>query len=194
MNSSRRACKRPPGMYVDPHPDCGENEGETARTAVVPVAAAGVSAGAYLATYGVERYLEYAEMLGPRGETLQFGVVFALIGAHVAGHAAAFAIVGSSWRDVTLDATVLPDGSIEPVSVSVRPSEPIRRWRYSIGLAVPGVALGLLPATLGVVTGNPLSLFVGVVGLLVTGPDVQELLDAWRGQATAADRAAPSGQ
>ncbi|WP_415379768.1 hypothetical protein [Halosimplex sp. TS25] len=167
-------------MYADPDPECDDTEWGTVRAVAVPVAVAAAFAGAYLAVYGLDRYLDYAAMLGPRGEWLQFAVMAGVVGLHGAVHAAAYALLGEgSWRDVTAEMSLFP-GGIDPVRVSVRPDGPIRRSAYLAGIAAPGVLLGFVPAAWALATGNPLALFVGLVGVLLTGSDVGELLDTMR--------------
>ncbi|WP_436927767.1 hypothetical protein [Halosimplex amylolyticum] len=167
-------------MYADPDPECDDAEWGRGRAMPVPVAVAAAFAGVYLAVYGFDRYLDYAAMLGPRGEWLQFAVVAGVVGLHGAVHAVAYALLGEgSWRDAAVDASLFP-GGVDPVRVTVFPDGPIRRSAYLVGVAAPGVLLGVVPATWALVTGNPLALFVGLVGVLLTGSDVGELIETAR--------------
>ncbi|WP_459193315.1 DUF3267 domain-containing protein [Halosimplex sp. J119] len=178
-------------MYADPDPDpeCDEDAWGTARTAAVPLAVAAAFAGAYLAAYGLDRYLDYTAALGPRGDLLQFVVMAGVVALHGAVHALAYALLGAgSWRDVTVEASLFP-GGIDPIRVSVHPDGPIRWSAYLVGVAAPGVLLGVAPAAWALATGTPLALFVGLVGILLTGPDVRELIDTVRAPDTAADPA-----
>lgn len=168
-------------MYADPDPECDDEDAwGTVRTTAVPLAVAAAFAGPYLVAYGFDRSLDYAAMLGPDGEWLQFAAMGGLLVLHGAVHAVAYALLGEgSWRDVTVEASLFP-GGIDPVSVSVVPDASIRRSAYLVGLAAPGVLLGLAPAAWALATGSPLALFVGLVGILLTGSDVSELLGAVR--------------
>ncbi|MFC7197150.1 DUF3267 domain-containing protein [Halosimplex aquaticum] len=146
----------------------------------MPVAVATAFAGVYLGAYGFDRYLDYAAMLGPRGEWLQFAVMGGLVVLHGAVHAVAYALLcEGSWRDVAVEASLFP-GGLDPVQVFVVPTAQIRRSAYLVGVAAPGVLLGLVPAAWALATGNPLALFVGLVGILLTGSDIGELLDTVR--------------
>lgn len=165
--------------YVDPDPECAEDRQETARAVGVPIAVAATVAGLYVGTYGVYRYLDYTAMLGERGTWLQFVVLAGLVVLHGLLHAAAYASLGGgTLRDVTLDVALSPQDSLEPLRVSVLPSTPMSRWAYRAGVAIPGVLLGLAPAAWALATGNPLALFVGLVGVLLTGSDVNALVDS----------------
>lgn len=169
-------------MYADPDPDpeCDDDAAETARAVAVPVAATAVAFAAYAGLYGLDSYLRYADLLGPRGEWAQFLVMAGVVGAHGAVHAVGYAVLGGgSWRDVDLDFEVFPDG-FEPVRTAVSPGGPIRRSAYLAGLVAPGVLLGVVPVAWALVSGNPLAMFVGAVGLLVSGSDVNEVVDAVR--------------
>ena len=171
-------------MYVDPDPRCEDEGWETAASVLVPVATTAVAWGAFMATYGVERYLDYAAMLGEHGALLQFVVMAGVVAVHGALHAVAFVAVGAlSVRDITVDLVLRPENG-RGVRACVLPAVPMRRWAYHLGVAVPGVFLGALPVVVALVTGNPLAMFVGVVGLLTTPGDVQVLLDAWRHRET----------
>lgn len=167
-------------MYVDPDPECHEEGWGTARSTAVAVAVAVAVGGTYALTYGVERYLTYAEMLGPRGELVQFAVVAGLFVAHEAVHALAYVVCGVSPADVEVEFGLDREAPLDPVHHSVHPGRPIERWRYYVGVAAPGVALGVAPATLALATGNPLAMFVGGVGLLLVATDVSALVAAIR--------------
>jgi len=162
-------------MYADPDPECDDDAVGTVRAVAVPVAATAVAFAAYVGLYGLDGYLGYADLLGPCGEWLQFPLLGGVVAAHGAVHAVAYAVLGErSWTDVTVDFEVAP-GGFEPVRVTVAPDGPIRRSAYLVGLAAPGLALGLAPAAWALATGNPLALFVGLVGVLVSGSDVTEV-------------------
>lgn len=164
-------------MYADPDPECDDDALGTAVSVGVPVAVTAVAVGAYVATYGLDRYLDYGAMLGPRGEWLQFAVLGGLVVAHGVVHALAYALLGEgSWRAVRLDVSTDPSG-IDPVRVAVRPAGRIRRSAYALGVAAPGLLLGVAPAAWALVSGNPLAMFVGAVGLLICGSDAAELRD-----------------
>jgi hypothetical protein len=51
---------------------------------------------------------------------------------------------------------------------------------YYAGLAAPGLVLGVLPAAVGLATGDPLATFVGVAGVLLVATDVAPLVAACR--------------
>ncbi len=175
-------------MYADPDPECDDDAWGRVRAVGVPVAVAAAFAGVYVATYGFDRYLDYTAMLGPRGDVLQFALLAGVVVLHGAVHAVAYALLGEgSWRDVTVDASLFP-GGLDPVRVAVLPAGPIRRSAYLVGVAAPGVILGVVPAMWALATGNPLALFVGLVGVLSAGSDVSESLDAIRHPDVVSDR------
>jgi len=162
-------------MYADPDPSCDDEWGAGAAVGV-PVTVTAAVFGGYLVSYGLDSYLGYVTMLGPGGEWLQFLVMAGLVVLHGVVHAVAYAVLGDgSWRSVRLDFSTEP-GGIDPVRVAVLPGGRIRRTAYLVGVAAPGVVLGLVPAGWALVTGNPLAMFVGAFGLLLTGSDVSELL------------------
>lgn len=175
-------------MYADPDPECDDDAAGTARAVAVPVAATAAAFAAYVGLYGANRYLGYADLLGPRGELLQFLVIAGVVVAHGAVHAAAYAALGAGgWRDVSVDVETLP-GGLEPVRIAVVPGAPIRRSAYLAGVAAPAVLLGVAPVTWALTSGNPLALFVGAVGLLVSGADVNEAVDVVRADSSARER------
>jgi hypothetical protein len=49
-----------------------------------------------------------------------------------------------------------------------------------VGVAAPGIVLGVVPAALALVTGDALAMFVGLIGLLLIATDVGALVEAWR--------------
>jgi|GEM_PF-2545597 len=162
-------------MYADPDPECDDDAVGTARSVAAPVATTAVAFAAYAALYGLDSYLGYVDLLGPNGEWLQFLAMAGAVAAHGGVHAVAYAVLGAgSWTDVTLDVEVRP-GGFEPVRVAVVPGASIRRSAYLTGLAAPGVLLGLAPAAWALATGNPLALFVGLIGVLVSGSDANEV-------------------
>lgn len=164
-------------MYADPDPECADDEWGAGVAVGIPLVVTGAVLGAYVLAYGLDRYVEYADMLGPRGELLQFAVIGGLLIVHGVVHAVAYALLGEgSWRAVSVE-VVTDTAGIDPVAVSVLPAGKIRRSAYVVGVAAPGVVLGLLPAAWALLIGNPLAMFVGAVGLLLTGSDVTELLD-----------------
>jgi hypothetical protein len=168
------------GMYADPDPECDDDAVGTARAVAVPVAATAVAFAAYAGLYSLDSYLGYADLLGPRGEWVQFLLLAGVVAAHGAVHAAGYAVLGGgSWRDVDLDFEVLP-GGYEPVRVAVSPGGPIRRSAYLVGLVAPGVLLGVVPVAWALASGNPLAMFVGAVGLLASGSDVSEVVGVVR--------------
>jgi len=186
--SLKSARARLGGMYADPDPECDDDAVGTARAVAVPVAAAAAAFAAYVGLYGLDGYFEYTEMLGPRGEWLQFLLLAGVVAAHGAVHAVAYAVLGEgSWTDVTADVEIAP-GGFEPVRVTVLPGVSIPRSAYLVGLAAPGIALGLAPAAWALATGNPLALFVGLVGILVSGSDVTEAARVLDARDLAADR------
>jgi len=176
------------GMYADPDPECDDDAVGTARAVAVPVATAAVAFAAYAGLHGLDSYLGYVDLLGPNGEWLQFLALAGAVAAHGAVHAVAYAALGAgAWYDVTLAVEVRP-GGFEPVRATVRPTGPIRRSAYLTGLAAPGVLLGLAPAAWALATGNPLALFVGLVGILVSGSDANEAARVLGARDAATDR------
>lgn len=168
-------------MYVNPDPECDEEGWGEARSATVAVAVAAIAAGAYAMAYGVERYLTYTDHLGEYGVALQFGVLAAVLLAHEAVHALAYATVGRlSWDEIEVEFELFPEDSHEPFDHSVHPVRPVRRWAYYVCVAAPGVLLGVVPATVALLTGHSLAMFVGLVGLLLVATDVGPLVEAWR--------------
>lgn len=167
-------------MYVDPDPECDEERWGTARSMAVPAAAVAAFGGGYVATYGLEQYFTYVEWLGPDGVLVQFAVIVGLVVLHEAVHALAYATVGGlSVSEIDL-AVGLDRDSLDPVHYSVHPTRPVRRSAYLGCVAAPGVLLGVVPATVALVTGNSLAMFVGVVGLLLAVTDVGTFLRALR--------------
>ncbi|WP_436908701.1 metalloprotease family protein [Halosimplex marinum] len=185
-------------MYADPDPECDDDAVGTARAVAVPVAATTAAFAAYVGLYGLDSYLGYADLLGPRGEWVQFLVMAGVVAAHGAVHAAGYAVLGGgSRRDVTVDFEAFP-GGFEPVRVAVSPGGPIRRSAYLAGLVAPGVVLGVVPVAWALASGNPLAMFVGAVGLLVSGSDVSGVIDVVRAadssRSLAVTSTAPDGE
>ncbi|WP_440990607.1 DUF3267 domain-containing protein [Haloarchaeobius baliensis] len=167
-------------MYVDPDPECHEDGWGEARSTVVGVTAALAAGGAYAATYGLEQYFAYTEAL-PAGVLLQFAVIAAVLVAHEAVHAVAYATVGGCSRDeIAVEAGIEFGDGLDPVHHSVHPTRPIRRSAYWACLAAPTLLLGVVPAAVGLLTGSALATFVGVVGLLLVSTDVAPAVTAWR--------------
>ncbi len=168
-------------MYVDPDPECDEEGWGTVRSAVVPAVAIVAFGGSYVTTYGLDRYLTYTELLGPHGAVLQFALIAGVVVLHEGIHAAAYAIAsGLSWDEIEVDVELDLEGGVDPIRHSVHPARPVRRWVYYVGIAAPGVVLGVVPSAVAVATGNPLAMFVGVVGLVLLSTDVGALVTAWR--------------
>lgn len=168
-------------MYVDPDPECNEEGWGTARSMAVPAAAVAAFGGGYVMRYGLDQYLTYTELLGPYGVWLQFAVIAAVVVLHETLHGLAYvAVSGLSWSEIEVEFTVDTGSAVDPVHHSVHPTRPIRRRAYYLGVAAPGVMLGFLPATVGLVSGNPLAMFVGIVGILLISTDVNALITAWR--------------
>lgn len=167
-------------MYVDPDPECDEAGWGTARSTGVGALAALAVGGAYVATYGFDRYLTYTDAL-PAGELLQFAVLAAVLVAHEAVHALAYRTVGGcTWDEVAVEARLSFDGGLDPVHHSVHPTRPVRRSAYLVCLAAPTVLLGVVPAAVGLATGSALATFVGLAGLLLVSTDVAPAVAAWR--------------
>lgn len=168
-------------MYVDPDPECDEEGWGTTRSVVVPAVAIVAFGGAYVGTYGLDRYLTYTELLGPNGVVLQFAVMAGLIAFHEVIHAVTYATVGGlSWDDIDVEFAFEFEDGYDPLHHSVHPARPVRRWVYYVGVAAPGIVLGFVPALVALLTGNPLAMFVGVIGLLLLSTDVGSLVSAWR--------------
>lgn len=168
-------------MYVDPDPECDEEGWGAARSAAVPAVAVVAFGGGYVATYGLDQYLTYTELLGPHGVVLQFALIAGLIALHEALHGAAYAAVGGlSWDEIDVEVGLELEDGFDPIRHSVHPARPVRRWVYYAGVAAPGLVLGFVPAAIALLTGNPLAMFVGVVGLLLLSTDVGALVTAWR--------------
>lgn len=167
-------------MYVDPDPECHEDGWGAARSTAVGATAALAVGGAYVATYGLAQYLSYADAL-PAGELLQFAVIAAVFVGHEAVHAIAYATVGRcSWDEIRVEADIEFGEGLDPVRHSVHPTRPVPRTAYWLCLAAPTLLLGVVPAAVGLVTGSALATFVGIVGLLLVGTDVDPAVTAWR--------------
>ena len=167
-------------MYVDPDPECHEDGWGAARSTAVGATAALAVGGAYVATYGLAQYLTYADAL-PAGELLQFAVIAAVFVAHEAAHAIAYATVGRcSWDEIRVEAGIEFGEGLDPIHHSVHPTRPVPRTAYWLCLAAPTLLLGVVPAAVGLATGSALATFVGIVGLLLVGTDVDPAVTAWR--------------
>jgi hypothetical protein len=175
-------------MYVDPDPECAEEGWGTARATAAPVAVATAVAGAYVLTYGADRFFTYPDALGEYGLALQFVLLGGLLVAHEAVHALSYAtLAGLSPAEIEVEAELLPDGSYDPVHLSVHPARPVRRSAYAAGVAMPGLVLGVAPAAVGLFTGHPLVTFVGLAGIVLVATDVETLVALSR-RADAASR------
>jgi len=168
-------------MHVDPDPECNEEGWGEARSMAVTIAAVVAFGGGYVATYGVDRYLTYTESLGPHGVFLQFGVTVGLVVLHEVIHAVAYATIGNlSWSEIEVKVGFDFEDTFDPLDHSVHPARPIHQWAYIVGVAAPGIVLGVVPAALALVTGDALAMFVGLIGLLLITTDVGALVEAWR--------------
>ena len=167
-------------MYVDPDPECHEDGWGAARSTAVGATAALAVGGAYVATYGLAQYVTYTAAL-PAGELLQFAVIATVLVAHEAVHAIAHATIGRcSWDEIRVEADVEFGDGLDPIHHSVHPTRPVPRTAYWLCLAAPTLLLGVVPAAVGLATGSALATFVGIVGLLLVGTDVDPAVTAWR--------------
>ena len=58
------------------------------------------------------------------------------------------------------------------VSFNAYCKEPMELKTYKIGIAMPGIILGILPAVLGIFTGNYLVFIFGLFGVLYSGENI----------------------
>lgn len=135
----------------------------------------------YVSLYSVDQFLMYDEYLGTYGALLQFGVMALLVVIHEGIHAGSFMLLGGlSWDEIEAKVALNPSGTHDPVQLYVYPNEPIHDWAYAFGVAMPGIALGVIPSTVGLATGHAFIMAVGVFGLGMTPIDVSVLLDNLR--------------
>lgn len=134
-------------------------------------------AGSYSALYSLDRLLSYGDILGPHAAILQFGVMAGLVGVHEGVHAVSFmGFGGLNWSEIEKRLAVNPSGTRDPIQLYVYPKNPISERAYVLGVGMPGVILGVVPSILGLVTGSPFLMAVGVFGMGMTPIDVDVLL------------------
>ena len=139
----------------------------------------------YVNSYGLGRFLEYENYLGEYGTVLQFGVMAALLVVHEAVHAVSFMVFGGlSWVGIETKIALNPSGTFDPIQFYVYPVEEIGRLAYGLGVAMPGIVLGIVPSLLGIVTGHPLVMAVGIFGVILAPIDVSVLLREVRSDQT----------
>jgi hypothetical protein len=135
-------------------------------------------AGSYSALYSLDQLLSYGDILGPHAAILQFAVMAILIGVHEGIHAVSFmGFGGLDWSEVEKQIAVNPSGTRDPIQLYVYPKKSISERAYVVGVGMPGLVLGVLPSILGLVTGSPLLMAVGVFGMGMTPIDIDVLLD-----------------
>lgn len=134
-------------------------------------------AGSYSTLYSLERLLSYGDILGPHAAILQFGVMAVLVGVHEGVHAVSFmGFGGLNWSEVEKQLAVNPSGTRDPIQLYVYPKKHISERAYVLGVGMPGVILGVVPSMLGLLTGSPFLMAVGVFGVGMTPIDVDVLL------------------
>lgn len=131
----------------------------------------------YVSLYSLDQFLTYADYLGEYGELLQFGAMAVAIVIHEGIHAISFMILGNlSWNQVEKQIAVNPSGTYDPIQLYVYPGEPVSQRAYALGVAMPGIVLGVIPSVVGLVTGHAFVMAVGIFGIVLTPIDVSVLL------------------
>lgn len=139
---------------------------------------AAVLAGSYVSLYSLDQLLSYGDVLGTYAVVLQFVVMGALVAVHEGIHAISFMSFGGlRWGEITTKTAVNPSGTRDPIQFYVYPEVPISKRAYALGVAMPGVALGVLPSVAALVTGSPFLMALGIFGMGMTSIDIDVLCE-----------------
>lgn len=131
----------------------------------------------YVSLYSLNRFLTYSDYLGEYGELLQFGAMAVVVVIHEGIHAISFMVFGNlSWNQVEKQIAVNPSETYDPIQFYVYPGEPVSRRAYALGVAMPGIILGVIPSVVGLVTGHAFVMAVGIFGVVLAPIDVSVLL------------------
>lgn len=140
---------------------------------------AALLAGIYIQLYSLNQLLAYGDVLGTYAVVLQFVVMGILVVIHEGVHAISFmAFGGLTWNEVETTIAVNPSGTRDPIQFYVYPRKSISERAYMLGVAMPGIALGVIPSVVGLVIGSPFLMALGVFGIGMTSIDVDVLLDS----------------
>jgi hypothetical protein len=135
-------------------------------------------AGGYVSLYSLDQLLSYGDVLGTYAVVLQFVVMGVLVAVHEGIHAISFMIFGGlTWDEIRAKTAVNPSGTRDPIQFYVYPKVPISKRAYALGVAMPGVALGILPSVAALVTGSPFLMALGIFGMGMTSIDVDVLFE-----------------
>jgi len=139
---------------------------------------AAVLAGSYIFLYSLDQLLSYGDVLGTYAVVLQFIVMGILVAVHEGIHAVSFMIFGgATWDEITTKIAVNPSGTRDPIQFYVYPEVPISKRAYALGVAMPGVTLGILSSVAALVTGSPFLMALGIFGMGMTSIDIDVLFD-----------------
>lgn len=86
-------------------------------------------------------------------------------------------IVGRTWQlfGKNKSNTVRHRFSWKSMALLVNCKEPIEVNKYRLGIAMPGIILGFLPAVIGILTGNAVIFVFGLFGVYFAGGDILTL-------------------
>jgi len=140
---------------------------------------AAMLAGSYVFLYSLDQLLSYGDVLGAYAVVLQFVVMGVLVAVHEGIHAISFMTFGGlTWDEIKAKIAVNPSGTRDPIQFYVYPEVPISKRAYALGVAMPGVALGVLPSVTALVTGYPFLMALGIFGMGMTSIDIDVLFES----------------
>lgn len=99
---------------------------------------------------------------------------FALVALVIGSIYLRIVIIGSSWRFFGKKNAnaVKYVTDLETKSPFIYCDEPIKIGAYRLGLAMPGTLLGILPVTIGILSGIGFVFILGVFGILLAGGEI----------------------
>lgn len=140
---------------------------------------AAVLAGIYIGVWGVDGLLALdgttATMAGRYGLSAVLTLALlavAVVIVHELVHGVVYVLFGGH-PFTELEIGLAPYG----LAIYVRPTRPLDARAYRLGLAAPGVVTGVLPAIVGIGTGDGLLMALGLYGVLITAADIATLVE-----------------
>ena len=132
---------------------------------VLLIVIAALVAAVFIAIWGLDRLAAGFGTLADTNPFVLLGGLFISIAVHELLHGVGFVMGGLSWRDVKFGVfwEALTPYATSPV--------PMRVHTYRVATSLPGVVLGLVPAIIGVATGNGAVTVYGAFMLAAAGGD-----------------------
>lgn len=151
---------------------------------VVSGGLAAILGGIYVGIWGVDRLLALdgttATLAARYGlsELLTLALLaVTVVVVHELVHGVAYVWAGAHPAR-ELDIGLAPYG----LAIYVRPTKPLDAWAYHLGLISPGVITGVLPAIVGIGSGDGMLMAVGIYGVLISAADIATLVELRPGE------------